>query len=390
MGDSIGFGRKAGRFNAFEIHPQYRRLNAFTAFSKKSGHPGPAYYNVDDSGPFSESKRNKVKSAPGWGRQLYVEHMAKIPPVMMKLRKEIARTKETSLGPGKYEVGDSYMSKFGKPVSRRGMLDMRAPRFPNQYLNDVPGPGTYPHDRTKSQCSGNRTYFETVEAIRGLGRMSDTVGPGTYEIPSEIDKMLNKRSGTKGPYQVFTIDRQEPINTGHYAKQPIDLGPGEYNYKTFTQDLDKRRVGRFGPSREIDHLSLFYDWQKGHPPVGTYSLNFEEKKLENKKKPPFKSTAKRDYNWANDAIVGVGRYSVKDLSRKYPITSSFLSKVPRDGCKVRNNKIATRVKNQSPNLPKEKGQDKLMNISLTANYIDRSQILLPSKHLVQSSGFYVH
>lgn len=55
----------------------------------------------------------------------------------------------------------------------------------------------------------------TVPAVhlQGCG-----LGPGTYDYKSLADEVINKQTGNRGPYDTFTIDRNKPIMTGHYAK----------------------------------------------------------------------------------------------------------------------------------------------------------------------------
>ena len=42
----------------------------------------------------------------------------------------------------------------------------------------------------------------------------------------------------RGPYDVFSENRSAPVKWGHYA-QDLDkkLGPGQYNFKSFTDEL---------------------------------------------------------------------------------------------------------------------------------------------------------
>lgn len=41
------------------------------------------------------------------------------------------------------------------------------------------------------------------------------VGPGTYEVKGSIEELLKKKTGTKGPYDCFSLDRNKPVLTGH-------------------------------------------------------------------------------------------------------------------------------------------------------------------------------
>lgn len=43
------------------------------------------------------------------------------------------------------------------------------------------------------------------------------LGPGTYNFKSFADETTNKVTSTRGPYDLFSGDRNKPITVGHLA-----------------------------------------------------------------------------------------------------------------------------------------------------------------------------
>ena len=48
------------------------------------------------------------------------------------------------------------------------------------------------------------------------------LGPGRYSFDSFTDQMSKKVTSLRGPYDLFTGDRNKPIRTGHFAA-PVSL-----------------------------------------------------------------------------------------------------------------------------------------------------------------------
>jgi hypothetical protein len=91
------------------------------------------------------------------------------------------------------------------------------------------------------------------------------VPPGTYEHKSTIDELIKKKVSNRGPYDLFSLDRSDAPKTGHYTKVvKWNLGPGQYNIPSFTDDLvnySKGKHGKFGkiaqyPVHSGDRLSI--------------------------------------------------------------------------------------------------------------------------------------
>ena len=85
---------------------------------------------------------------------------------------------------------------------------------------------------------------------RSLPIVGSKLGPGSYDFDSFTDKAEKKVTSLRGPYDLFSLDRNKPIRTGHYAApHHALLGPGQYDIKSFADELSsehKRKTGRFG------------------------------------------------------------------------------------------------------------------------------------------------
>ena len=126
--------------------------------------------------------------------------------------------------------------------------------------------------------------------------------------------MLNKRVSEKGPYQVFSINRSAPINTGHYATlDKWDLSP-DFPSKdfpdsiSFARQLEKNKNGTFSkltrfPKKPSDRITNEHPGLEpknpDFPGPGTYdsthsldSPDFHQKKV------PFNSTSTRNDRFA--------------------------------------------------------------------------------------------
>jgi hypothetical protein len=64
------------------------------------------------------------------------------------------------------------------------------------------------------------------------------VPPATYQHKNSIDELCAKKVSKRGPYDLFSENRSEPPKWGHFWKDPSkDLGPGQYDFKTFVDDI---------------------------------------------------------------------------------------------------------------------------------------------------------
>ena len=69
------------------------------------------------------------------------------------------------------------------------------------------------------------------------------LGPGNYNFTSFTDEIIGKVTSLRGPYDLFSVDRNKPMKTGHLAA-PVCL---IYIYRIFH-------------SKSTGCLDLFFEW----------------------------------------------------------------------------------------------------------------------------------
>lgn len=360
------FGHQTPRFEVHGIHPSRLKPGTYTQVSNNAGYLssllGPGRYDVD-VGDFNFKSMEIKARGPGWARQYETEKLAAMPHLLNReqhsLKKELVR----KLGPGSYEYRDFLTED--KPRSTRGIIDSLEKRF-NQVTKLVtPGPGTYgkggvPHSGIEEK---NRESFGSVGLLdmgpknRGLPITGCEVAPGTYEVKSGVDELLAKKTGTRGPYDCFSLDRNKPMKTGHFASpgivnQSYLRPPDNVEERKKTDELnarDKKYHGRFlkgeaRPLKPTDRLSVTSQSQwprdESDPGPGYYEPNFIEKHSSKTKNnhPPFNSSSMRmdkravKFFTGNYNHVGPGRYDVQRFEEshgKRGHTSAFKSQVSR-------------------------------------------------------------
>jgi len=177
------------------------------------------------------------------------------------------------------------------------------------------------------------------------------LGPGTYNFDSSIDQMSKKMTSIRGPYDLFSADRNKAIKTGHYATLNAgNLGPGQYEHKSFLDEMGnehKKRQGKFTkveqhPEKPSDRIHAFTLSQnpreKTEPAPGTYDSRDVNVKppAQAKKSPGFLTSSVRNDKMAtkfftgNFNPVGPGRYDIQkweEAQHKNGHSSAFRSQV---------------------------------------------------------------
>ncbi|KAK7495048.1 hypothetical protein BaRGS_00013688 [Batillaria attramentaria] len=336
------FGVQTARFDVTGIHPQSKMPGTFTQvpYDKKSTDvltrklcPGVYYVDV---GGFSAKAVEERASGPGWSRQYEVERMAALPHLLHKDQWQERQSLKQKLGPGSYNIKDFLQSSEEKPCSVRGICNARAPRFPDKTAFTNPGPGTYgkggvPHrlQEEKNQKSMSTKGMLNSGWIRRMPTVGSHLGPGTYNFKCFSDELIAKTTSLRGPYDVFSGDRNKPISDGHFAAPRLaNLGPGQYEINSFLDDLNgehKLRKGKFGtvaqyptpPSERIYNSTLSqYPHFATDPGPGQYEPQ-ELTKPTNADPPGFLSSAERvdrraqRFFTGNFNPVGAGRYDVQ-------------------------------------------------------------------------------
>ncbi|KAH3831829.1 lymphocyte expansion molecule-like [Dreissena polymorpha] len=337
------FGTQTARFDVSGVHPNKKKPGTFTEipYDKKSieelnRRMGPGSYYVDVGGFNSKSVEEKA-SGPGWARAHEVERMAALPHLLHKEQWEMKKELVRKLAPGSYNIKDFLEISDLKPRSALGICETRAQRF-KEMQNEIPGPGTYgeggiPHAAKEEKAKQSTSTIGLLDAgsstPRNLPSVGSKLGPGTYNFKSFAEERISKVTSLRGPYDLFSGDRNKPITVGYLAAPKLaDLGPGQYQLKSFVDDWDTihlSRQGKFGkvkqyPEKPTDRVFCSTLSQCPKEPTQPGPGQYEPGQLskpESKKAPGFLSTAQRNdklsqrFFTRNFNPVGPGRYDIQ-------------------------------------------------------------------------------
>ncbi|XP_072029513.1 ciliary microtubule-associated protein 2-like [Amphiura filiformis] len=365
------FGTQKSRFDVSGVHPQSKMPGTFTQvwYCNKSMHQlrrkmGPGTYSSDEFNPvgnFSKREVERKSSGPGWARAYQVSRMASLPHLLHKEQWEKKRMIEKNLGPGSYQIKDFLNHLSDQPRSTRGICATKEKRFRGTATSSVPGPGTYgeggiPHSAIEKKAQQSTSTVGILDAgsstPRNLPSVGCPLGPGTYEHKSFTEGITNKVTSVRGPYDLFTGERNAPVKAGHFAKPGRHaLGPGQYELNSFTdkwQDehhVFKGKLGKINqyPDRPAErmHCSTLSQWPRpaSEPGPGHYKAKTPStKESQAKNSPAFISSAERFDKRARKFFtgqtnpVGAGRYDVQrweEAQHKDGHSSVFNSKVFR-------------------------------------------------------------
>ncbi|KAK6990346.1 lymphocyte expansion molecule [Biomphalaria glabrata] len=311
---------------------------------------GPGVYNLMIS--IDEDKKVEEQAPKtGWARQLELERLAALPHLLYKEQWEEKKMLQKKLGPGSYNIKDFIQINNAKPHSGRGICENLAPRFENKHMSATPGPGTYgidgipqkAMDEKAKKSASTKGILDAGDRKRNLPSIGSHLGPGTYNHTSCTEQLLNKVTGIKGPYNLFSLERDAKTVIGHHAiVRPANLGPGQYDVKSFVDELNnehKRSHGRFAKVDQYPDTFL-----QDFPGPGIYDVKQHNSKCSHGVNiPGFLSSAKRDdklsqkFFTGNYNPVGAGRYDVQKYEEAQDVngcTSSFKSRTNRPNQKL--------------------------------------------------------
>uniref|UniRef100_A0A8C5R9G4 Uncharacterized protein n=1 Tax=Leptobrachium leishanense TaxID=445787 RepID=A0A8C5R9G4_9ANUR len=258
------------RFDISSIHPESKKPGSYTqvpycrrANSEQASRLGPGSYEPAP-GNFSPTVLQRKASGPGWKRELETKRLSQMPHFLFKETQERNRLLKQSLGPGSYNIKSFSELLEEKPSSERGVCSTRDVRFKDSQKVCYPGPGTYgiPHrlieDRATKSAS-NKGLMEGGTAIRQVPKTAGSgLGPGTYKVESCIDETLEKVVGKRGPYDLFSGSRDQPVY-GHIGSQvKMESEPGQYKMKSFTEEWEsehKKKRGFLGRIAQYPNVS---------------------------------------------------------------------------------------------------------------------------------------
>ncbi|XP_041359080.1 lymphocyte expansion molecule-like [Gigantopelta aegis] len=339
------FGVQTARFDVSGVHPKFKPPGGFTELPYDKNYTneltrclGPGCYSFDN-GSFSKKRVEEMASGPGWQQAYEVERMAALPHLLYKEQWEQKRMLRRKLGPGSYEIKDFMESADEKPRSQRGICDARAERFSNDIVSITPGPGTYGkggvpsaviEEKQKKSMSTVGMLDAVSSAARYIKSQGSGLGPGTYHFNSFTDDMASKVVSLRGPYDLFSGNRNKPITVGYFAApKMVTVGPGKYELKSFVDDwqtLHKKKHGKFGnveqypdfPHERIFYSTLSQYQTRGNTPgPGKYDVLEQPSKPTSVKGPGFLSSSQRNDRMSqmfftrNFNPVGAGRYDIQ-------------------------------------------------------------------------------
>ncbi|ELU18830.1 hypothetical protein CAPTEDRAFT_226751 [Capitella teleta] len=359
------FGVQTARFDVSGIHPKNKTPGTFTQtpYCKKSNTSlscqlGPGRYDIGLGG-FSDKSVEERAGGPGWARAYEVQRLAALPHLLHKQQWELKRLLKKKLGPGSYNIKDFLEQSGEKPRSTLGIIHTKEERFKEKLTQaqETPGPGTYgeggvPHAAVEEKAKKSASTIGLLGASgaeRSLPTVGSGLGPGTYQFKSFTEKIDEKVTSLRGPYDLFSGDRNKPIKTGHLASVTnSNLGPGQYKIKSFVDDWStehKQRTGRFFkmeqyPEKAIDRIYSFSLPQnprnREEPGPGQYEPKMADQVISHAKKSPgFLSSSQRSdklstkFFTGNQNPVGPGRYVIQkleDAQHRNGHTSVFKSK----------------------------------------------------------------
>jgi len=337
------FGTQKSRFDVAGIHPKSKSPGTFTqvpydkkSVDKLSRNLGPGLYNIDVGG-FNHKSVMERSKGPGWERAFETLRMAKIPHLLYKDEWEKKQLQKKLLGPGTYNIPDFIDHVGRKPCSTRGICETKAPRFGYTAKSDTPGPGTYGKGGIPNAVleDKERLSFSNIGMLdsgksdkRSLPEVGCHLCPGQYSSKSFTDELSERVVSKRGPYDLFTGDRNQPLSVGHLAV-PIrnNLGPGQYELDSFLDKWKgehKRHQGKFLkderlPDKPTDRIYCCALSQCPRDPNDPGPGHYDGKEVgkpEPARRPGFGSSAERMDKHARRFFlgsmnpVGPGRYNI--------------------------------------------------------------------------------
>ena len=215
-------------------------------------------YDIE-SGGFKPDAVDARSAGPGWAREYEMKRLAALPHLLHKEQWEAKRALVRKLGPGSYNIKDFKEVSDEIPKSKIGICGYLGKRMKSAFKERTPGPGTYgeggiPHsaleEKERKSTSTIGMLDQASSGKRDLPTVGCHLGPGNYNFKSSVDQLQERQVSIRGPYDLFSIDRNKPIKTGHLAKfGSTQLGPGQYNLNSFTDDINStanNKKGKFG------------------------------------------------------------------------------------------------------------------------------------------------
>ncbi|XP_053549406.1 lymphocyte expansion molecule [Bombina bombina] len=285
-------------FDVSAVHPAFKKPGTYTEApycrtetSELKRRLGPGMYN-DDLGDFSPAAIQKKVSGPGWKRAEETARLKEMPHLLYKETWDRIKLLNQNMGPGRYNIKSFVELMAQKPSSIHGVCSTRNARFKTDQKDCNPGPGSYGKGGNPySQIEEKAAHPTSARGIMDSGTIKHPapqstgcdLGPGTYNLKSSIDEVLSHVVGKRGPYDLLSGSRAQPVLYGYFASPKIkESEPGAYKIKSFTEELENeqnKKHGLFGkipqypevPAERIYHSSLaHYPRPANFPGPGSY------------------------------------------------------------------------------------------------------------------------
>lgn len=376
------FGTQTARFDVAAVHPDRKVPGTFTQvpYCKKSTDElkrrlGPGTYCVE-IGSFSDLEVLERAKGPGWKRAYETMKLGQIPHLLYREQWEKNRELKRKLGPGTYDTDryDFIDALNQRPSSDRGICATREHRFRQNRTSGTPGPGTYgkggipaalKEEREKMSTSTKGFLDAGSSTPRSLPIMGCELAPGRYEKLDFTDEILQKVVSKRGPYDLFTGERDKPNKTGHYAVVSLgDLGPGQYDLPSFLDEWKKEHRRRHGQLGKVKHYSAIpteriycctlsqFPKRPDFPAPNSYTPQTPSPRG-GRDLPPYLSSAERFDKRANRFFtgntnpVGAGRYETEKWNKaqhRYSCAHVFNSASARFNTQERNVYFRERIR----------------------------------------------
>ncbi|KAH8863680.1 Lymphocyte expansion molecule isoform 1 [Schistosoma japonicum] len=330
------FGSNTDR-QRINVHPRWRKeiLSADLGL-------GCYDHNSSFEGKGNVLSSTHYKSVLDWKRQYESQRNASIPTLFSRSVKHSREIQLKNLGPGRYNISREIQVK-GTSESI-GPINTRAVRFVESKMNNTPGVGTYGMKGdpylykeimdAKHKSSSIKGFLECGgDTNRSLPPTGCHIAPGTYEIIGSVQRLLEKKTGNRGPYDLMT----GPRNYDYTSENPE---PGAYTLKCFTSDLlrpEKRYAGKFSKladeQKKMDRSCssrMQNNLIASRIGPGYYEPKYPDDKNKsfNKHAPSFLSSSSRDSDSifaVRQSPVGPGRYNSENYDQSRCIWGAMCS-----------------------------------------------------------------
>ncbi|KAJ8376396.1 hypothetical protein SKAU_G00069760 [Synaphobranchus kaupii] len=291
---------------------------------------------------------------PGWKRAQEMSWLAHLPHVLYKESWEHKRFLKSKVGPGSYRIADFTELLLRRPQSVRGVCESREERFKSfNAKNGTPGPGSYGkggipsavQDEKRMQLTGTCPTMDFSPAVERLleAKRDCGLGPGTYNLKSSTDLLLNRRcdhksipSGHLPSPKISNVDPSEQIRCVSLCVKELER-PEKKKHGLFS----KMRRNPECPTERIYHSTLA---QCPRPAVSTAltkpPLSQNCSPSVNQDPPPFLSSVPRISEGQerlhngnnNNCMLGPGTYKIGNKDQRTTLhshQSAFKSRTQR-------------------------------------------------------------